>query len=184
MMAMGPQHYAASEKWEALPSRRGPTQPSSRICQGALSPAGVSTLFSHRRISVRKFCELRARLVPAPHDAIQHFVPAPRPQCQQVIGVVGAVSRGRDIRDGRFHYDLLFRIDAVGTEYVSHPKPVGFALRLVDQTHRLSKLLFTAHPPGEFLGSVLVSNFDLIFVYVVVPHLFLTFPVREQIGRA
>src|ERR1017187_4206942 len=180
MMAMGPQHYAASEKWEALPSRRGPTQPSSRICQGALSPAGVSTLFSHRRISVRKFCELRARLVPAPHDAIQHFVPAPRPQCQQVIGVVGAVSWGRDICNGRFHYDLLFRIDAVGTENVSYPKPVGFALCLVDRSHRLSKLLFAVHPPGDVLGSVFVSNLELIFITVNVRHLFLTFLVPER----
>src|ERR1035441_4145248 len=158
MMAMGPRRCAALRKWEALPSRRSPTLPGSRICRGAQSPAGVLTLFSHRRISVRKFCELRARLVPAPHDAIQHFVPAPRPQCQQVIGVVGAVSRGRDIGNGRFHYDLLFRIDAVGTENVSYPKPVGFALCLVDRSHRLSKLLFAVHPPGEFLGSVFVSR--------------------------
>jgi hypothetical protein len=74
---------------------------------------------------------------------------------------------------------LLFRIDAIGTEDVSHPKPVGFALRPVEQSHRLSKLLFAVHPPGEFLGAVLVSNFDLIFVNVVVRHLFLTFLVHE-----
>src|ERR1017187_5687036 len=180
MMAMGPRHYAASRKWEALPSRRSPTPPGSRICPGAQSPAGVSTLFSHRRISVGKLCELRARLMPAPHDAIQHFVPAPRPQSQQIIGIVGAVSRRRDIRDGSFHYDLLFRIDAVGTENVAHPKPVGFALCPMDRGHRLCKLLFAAHPPGEFLGSVLMRDFKLIFVNVVVRHLFLTFPVHED----
>ena len=117
--------------------------------------------------------------MPAPNEAIQHFVPAPRPQCQQVIGIVGSVSWGRDIGNGRFHYDLLFRIDALGTENVSYPKPVGFALCPVDRGHRLSKLLFAIHPPGEFLGSVLVSNLELIFVNVNVRHLFLTFLVHK-----
>ena len=52
-------------------------------------------------------------------------------------------------------------------------KPVGFALFGAECGHRLSKLLFAVHPPGEFLGSVFVSGSDLILMHVAVRHLFL-----------
>ena len=88
------------------------------------------------------------------------------------MGIVGAVSWRREIRNGTFHYDYLFLVEAVGTENVSFPKPVGFALCPVDRSHRLNKLLFAIHPPAQFLSSVLVNNSDLIFITVVVRHLF------------
>jgi hypothetical protein len=66
----------------------------------------------------------------------------------------------------------LFLIHAVGTEYDSFPKPVGVALRPLERSHRLSKLILAIHPPALFLGSVLVDNYDLIFITVVVRHLF------------
>jgi len=117
----------------------------------------------------------------APHDCRKHFVPVPRPHCQQIMGIVGAASWRRDIRNGTFHY-YLFLIEAVGTESVSLPKPVGFALCPADRSHRLSKLLFAIHPPAQFLSPVLVNNFDLIFITVVVRHLFS--PLRQPSARA
>jgi hypothetical protein len=66
----------------------------------------------------------------------------------------------------------LFLIEAVGTENDSFPKPAGFALFPVDRSHRLSKLLFACHPPAQFLRSVHVHYSDLIFIAVVVRHLF------------
>jgi len=48
------------------------------------------------------------------------------------------------------------------------PEPSTFASRLVDRSHNLSNLLFAIHPPAQFLSSVLVNNFDLIFITVVV----------------
>jgi hypothetical protein len=101
------------------------------------------------------------------------FVPILRPHCHQITGIVRAASWRRGIiRNGTFHYDLLFLIHAVGTENDSFPKPVGVALCPVDRSHRLSKLLLAIHPPAQFLGSVLVDNYDLIFITVVVRHLF------------
>ncbi len=88
------------------------------------------------------------------------------------MGIVGAVSWRRDIRNGTFQYYYLFLIEAVGTENVSFPKPAGFALCPVDRSHRLSNLLFAIHPPAQFLSSVRVNNSDLIFIAVVVRHLF------------
>src|SRR5450755_2232808 len=102
----------------------------------------------------------------APNDCLKLIVPIPRPHCQQITGVVGAVSWRRDIRNGTFHY-YLFLIEAVGTENVSIQKP-SFALCPVDRSHRLSKLLFAIHPLAQFLSSILVNNFDLIFITVVV----------------
>ena len=58
------------------------------------------------------------------------------------------------------------------------PKPEGFAWRPGERGHRLSELLFEIHPPAQFLSTVVVNNPDLIFVTVVVRHLFL-FPKRE-----
>src|ERR1035437_10940886 len=78
------------------------------------------------------------------------------------MGIVGAVSCSRNIRNGTFHYYLLFLIEAVGTENVSFPKPVNIALCPVDRSHRLSKPRFAIHPPAQFLSSVLVNNSDLI----------------------
>jgi hypothetical protein len=41
----------------------------------------------------------------------------------------------------------------------------------VDRSHRLlSSLLLVIHPLAQFLSSVLVNNFDLIFITVVVRH--------------
>src|SRR6266404_6295528 len=98
-------------------------------------------------------------------------LPVHRPHCQQIPGVVWAASWRRDIRKGIFH-DSLFPIQAVGTENVSFPKPVSFASWPVERSHGLSNLLFAIHPPAQFLSSVLVNNFDLIFITVVVRHMF------------
>ena len=38
--------------------------------------------------------------------------------------------------------------------------------------HRLNNLLLAIHPPAQFLNAVLVNNFDLIFITVVVRHVF------------
>jgi hypothetical protein len=87
--------------------------------------------------------------------------------CLQIIGIVWAVSWRRDIRNGTFYYY------PVGTENVSFPKPVSFALCPVDLSHRLSKLIFAIHPPAQFLSSVLLNNSDLIFItMIVVRHVF------------
>jgi len=40
----------------------------------------------------------------------------------------------------------------------------------MERSHRRSNLLFAIHPPAEFLSSVLVNNFELIFIAVVVRH--------------
>ena len=80
-----------------------------------------------------------------------------------------AESSRRDVRKGIFQ-DSLFPIQAVGTDNVSFPKPVSVALWPVDRSHRLSHLLFAIHPPAEFLSSVLVNNFELIFITVAVRH--------------
>jgi hypothetical protein len=84
---------------------------------------------------------------------------------------VWAASRRRDIRKGIFH-DALFPIKAVGTENVAFPKPVSFDLSSVDRSHCLSNLFFAIHPPAQFLSFVVVNNFDLIFITVVVRHVF------------
>src|ERR1017187_5432929 len=65
--------------------------------------------------------------ISAPNDCLKQFVPVPRSDCHQIMGIVGVVSRRRDTRNGTFHYDVLFLIQAVGTENVSHPKPTGCA---------------------------------------------------------
>jgi len=106
----------------------------------------------------------------APNDYLIQLVPAPQPHCQQIVGIVGAVSWRRGIRNGTFHY-YLFRVATVGTENVTYPKPVSFALCPVDRSHRLSKLQFAIHPPAQFLSSVLVNNSDLIFITAVELHL-------------
>jgi len=108
----------------------------------------------------------------ASHGYRWRFVPVLRPHCHQITGIVGAASWRRGIRNGTFHYDLLFLIEAVGTENDSFPKPVDFALCPVDRSHRLSKLLLAIHPLGQFLNSALVNNSDLIFITMVVRHLF------------
>src|SRR5664280_3514257 len=104
--------------------------------------------------------------------ASKHFVPVLRPHRHQIAGIVGAPPWRRGVRNRTFHYDRLLRIQAVGTESDSFPKPVGFALCSVDRGHRLSKLLFAVHPPAQFVSSILVNNSDLIFITVIVRHLF------------
>jgi hypothetical protein len=100
-----------------------------------------------------------------------HFVSIPRTHCQQITGIVGAVSWCRDIRNGAFHYQL-FLAEAVGAENDSFAKPVGFALCPVERSHRLGQLLSATDPPAQFLSSVRINNSDLILVTVVVRHLF------------
>jgi len=39
-------------------------------------------------------------------------------------------------------------------------------------SYLLSNLLCAIHPPAQFLSSILVNNFDLIFITVVVRHMF------------
>jgi hypothetical protein len=108
----------------------------------------------------------------APKDCLKQFVPVPRPHCHQIMGIVGKESWRRDIRNWTFQYYYLFIVEAVGTENVSFPKPVGFAVCPVDRSHRLSNLLFAIHPTAQFLSSVGVNNSDLIFITVFVRHLF------------
>jgi hypothetical protein len=66
------------------------------------------------------------------------------PTANQIMGIVGAVSRRWDIRNGTFQYYYLFLIEAVGTERFV---PEATSLVPVDRSHRLSKLLFAIHPP-------------------------------------
>jgi hypothetical protein len=87
------------------------------------------------------------------------------------MGIIGAVSWRRDIRNGTFHY-YLFPIQAVGAENVSYQKPVSFALWPVDRSHRLSNLLRAIHQRAQFLSSVLVNNSDLIYITVLVRYIF------------
>jgi hypothetical protein len=89
------------------------------------------------------------------------------------MGIVGAVSGSRNTRDGTFYDDVLLRFDAVGTENVSFPKPVSSASCHVDRSHCLGNLRFAIHPLAQFLSSVLKNNSDLIFITVLVRHLFL-----------
>jgi hypothetical protein len=103
---------------------------------------------------------------------LKQFVPALRPHCHQITGIVGAVSRRRGVRNGTFHDYRLFLIEAVGTENVSFPKPAGFALCPLDRSHRPSKLLLAIHPSAQLLGFVVENEPDLIFVTVIVRHLF------------
>src|ERR1019366_9324442 len=60
-----------------------------------------------------------------------------------------------------------------GTENVSFPKPVSAASCHVDRSHCLGNLRFAIHPLAQFLSSVLKNNSDLIFITVLVRHLFL-----------
>ena len=107
----------------------------------------------------------------ASHDYLKRFVPVPRPHCHQILGIVGVVPWGREIRNGTFHYDCLFLVETVGTNNVTFPQPVRLVLCPVDRSHRLNNLLFAIYPPAQFLSSVLVNNFDLIFITVVMRHL-------------
>ncbi len=95
-----------------------------------------------------------------------------QPRPHQIIGVMWAASWGRYIRKGTFHDDSLFAIQAVGTENVACQKPERFAWRAADRRHRLGNPLFALHPPAQLLSSVLVNNFDLVFITVVVRHVF------------
>ena len=45
-------------------------------------------------------------------------------------------------------------------------------MRPLERSHRLSKLILAIHPPARFFGSVLVNDYDLIFIAVVVRHTF------------
>ena len=91
------------------------------------------------------------------------------------MGITGAVSWRREIRNGIFHY-YLFPIQAVGTENVSYQKPVRLALRPVNPSHGLSNLLRAIRPPAQFLSTVLVDDSDLKLASVVVRHVILPAP--------
>jgi len=104
--------------------------------------------------------------VPAEH--LKLLVVPPRTHRHQITGIVWAVSCRRRIRNGTFNNDL-FPIETVGTDNVSLPEPVVFALWPVDRGHCQSKLLDT-HPSAQFLSSVLVDDSELIFLIVVVRH--------------
>src|SRR4029434_9722035 len=103
-----------------------------------------------------------------PHEL---SVSVPRPHCHQIMGIVGAVSWSRAIRNGTFQYYCLFLIEVVGTENISLPKPVCCALCLVDCSRHV-KQLFAIHPSAHVFSSVRVNNSDLIFITQIVSHLF------------
>jgi len=42
----------------------------------------------------------------------------------------------------------------------------------VDRSGRLRNLLFAIHPPAQLLSSVLVNDSDLVFIAVVMRHVF------------
>src|SRR5213080_3779863 len=75
------------------------------------------------------------------------LVPVLVPHCQQITGVVWAASLTREIRQ-RIFQDSLFPIQAVGTDYVSYPKPVSVASWPGDGSYRLSHLRLAIHPPA------------------------------------
>src|ERR1700674_5326030 len=105
------------------------------------------------------------------HDYLQQLASVPGPHCQEITGVVWPESWRRDVRKWIFQ-DSLFPIWAVETDDVSFPKPISFASWPVDRGHRLSHLLLAIHPLAQFLSSALVKSFDLIFITVVVRHVF------------
>jgi hypothetical protein len=99
-------------------------------------------------------------------------VPASRPHCHQVVGIVRAVPWRRHTRNGTFHDDRLFLIEAVGTHYAALPKPICGAPGVADhRRQRLSELLKAIHPACEILSSIRMNDSHLIFASVVVCHL-------------
>ena len=127
-------------------------------------------------------------------DVYLKLIPVLRPYFHQITGVVWAASWRRDIRKGIFH-DSLSLIYAVGTENVSFQKPVSFGVWPGARSDCLGNLLRAVQPPAQFLGSVLVDNFDLIFTTVVVRHVFFSlalgmgsevpdFPAQIYAGRS
>src|SRR5579859_5766777 len=99
-------------------------------------------------------------------------MPVPEPHCPQITGVVWVESWRRDVTEGIFQ-DSLVPIWAVGTDDVPFPKPVRPTLAPADRSHGVNHLLFAYQPPAHFLDSVLVNNGDLIFITVIVRHVFL-----------
>jgi hypothetical protein len=66
-------------------------------------------------------------IICVPGDYLRQFASVPGPHCQQITGVVWAVSWGWNIRKAKFQ-DSLVAIEAVGADNVSFPKPVSVAL--------------------------------------------------------
>jgi hypothetical protein len=62
-----------------------------------------------------------------PGDYLRQLALVPGPHCQEIMGVVWAVSWRWNIRKAKFQ-DCLFAIEAVGVTNVSFPKPVSIAL--------------------------------------------------------
>jgi hypothetical protein len=105
-------------------------------------------------------------------ECSMQIVSASRSYCHQILGIVRAVTWRRDTRNGTFHDDRLFPIEAVRTDHVALPKPVCGALGIADhRRQRLSKLLKAIHPVAEILSSIRMNDSDLIFAAVVVCHL-------------
>jgi hypothetical protein len=111
----------------------------------------------------------------ASNDCLKLFPSVPRPHSHQITGIVRKVSWRRYIRNGTFHHYFYFLclVRALRTEKISFPKPIGIALCPVCRSHRLSHLFVAIHPPAQFLRSVLVNGYDLIFTTVGVRHTFL-----------
>jgi hypothetical protein len=62
-----------------------------------------------------------------PGDYLRQFASVPGPHCQQITGVVWAVSWRWSRREAKFQ-DSLFAIEAGEADNVSFPKPVSVAL--------------------------------------------------------
>ena len=72
--------------------------------------------------------------------------------------------------NGAFHN--LFPVWAIGTENRSYHEPIRSALWPVDRKQGLNNLLCAIHPSAQFFNSVLSNNSYLIFITVVVRHVF------------
>ena len=94
----------------------------------------------------------------ASNEFTKQFTSVPRPDSKQIAGIVRVVPWGWDIRNATFEHYFMCR--------VSFPKPTGIALCRVGRSQRLSHLFFRFHPPAQFLRTVLVNDYDLIFISV------------------
>jgi len=74
------------------------------------------------------------------------------------------------MHDGAFHN--LSLVWAFGTENRSCHEPIRSALCPVDRKQGLNNLLCAIHPSAQFFNSVLSDNSYLIFITVVVRHVF------------
>ena len=94
----------------------------------------------------------------ASNEFTKQFTSVPRPHSKQIAGIVRIKSWGWDIRDATFEHYLLC--------VVTLPEPAGIALCRVGRSHRLCYLFFAFHPPAHFLRSILVNDYELVFMGV------------------